>query len=147
MREEAAPQSFKMVISRPREHLARGQFNSGRMIAPSRSRLCCSRVPPSRPRPPPIRAFLFLSVSPLSIQSARCHPIPLARTCYIPGKRGLARLSIARISFYEGPARPPARSPLSDLFVSRTLSLPSPLPMARSSLSNPRIIPMEIASR
>lgn len=29
--------SFKMVISRPREHLARGQFNSGRMIAPSRS--------------------------------------------------------------------------------------------------------------
>lgn len=26
-----------MVISRPREHLARGQFNSGRMIAPSRS--------------------------------------------------------------------------------------------------------------
>jgi hypothetical protein len=27
----------KMVISRPREHLARGRFNSGRMIAPSRS--------------------------------------------------------------------------------------------------------------
>lgn len=28
--------SFKMVISQPREHLACGQFNSGRMIAPFR---------------------------------------------------------------------------------------------------------------
>jgi len=43
--------SFKMVISRPREHYARGQFNSGRMIAPSR--WCCP--------------FIFLCL-PLSIQ-------------------------------------------------------------------------------
>lgn len=34
--------SFKMVISRLREHLARGQFNSGWMIAPSH--LCCPSI-------------------------------------------------------------------------------------------------------
>lgn len=60
--------SFKMVISRPHEHLARGQFNSGRMIAPSRS-YC---------------PFIFLRL-PLSIQSAT--PSDLVRTRYTPRAR------------------------------------------------------------
>lgn len=56
--------SFKMVISRPREHLARGQFNSGRMIAPSRSYcpFIFLRLPLSiRPTTPadPVRTRLY----------------------------------------------------------------------------------------
>lgn len=64
-----ARRSFKMVISRLREHLARGQFNSGWMIAPSH--LC--RVP------------LFFSVClclpGISSDSAR------SNSFYIPGAR------------------------------------------------------------
>lgn len=54
-----------MVISRPREHLARGQFNSGWMIAPSRS-YC---------------PFIFLRL-PLSIRRAT-PPDPRSNTRYI----------------------------------------------------------------
>lgn len=67
---ESARCCFKMVISRPREHFARGQFNSGRMITPS----------PSSPLPSPsFCPFIFLHL-PLSTQSSNVSRFPFIRT-------------------------------------------------------------------
>lgn len=111
--------SFKMVISRLREHYACGQFNSGRMIPPSR--WYCP--------------FIFLRLPLSIIPSLGCHPIPLVRTRYIAG-RDLA--TSIRSSFSKG--RPPARASVwSPLFY--FFSRPN------GAFLSPRIIPIEIASR
>lgn len=107
--------SFKMVISRLREHFARGQFNSGRMIAPSRS-YCPT--------------FIFLRL-PLPIQTRMSSDSARSNSLYIPG--ATLRLPSAR-SFFEGsPARKSLctidSSPSSPLYffprASMAFSLPS----------------------
>lgn len=94
--------SFKMVISRPREHFARGQFNSGRMIA--RSRFPAAAVP-----------FSFLRFSAFVYPGLGCHPIPLVRTrIYTPARPcdfSIAR-SLCRFFFFsnDSPVRRSRRS-------------------------------------
>lgn len=139
--------SFKMVISRPREHFARGQFNSGRMIAPSRS------------LPSPLLSLLVFSVSRLCLYPGPgCHPIPLVRTRYIPRARP-CDFSIAfalsflfrRIRLSSLPLPPPDPVALAPLYhrLSRPLSIFFPHTGANGAARflSPRIISMEIASR
>lgn len=115
--------SFKMVISRPHEHLARGQFNSGRMIAPSRS-YC---------------PFIFLRL-PLSIQSAT--PSDLVRTRYTPRARLCDFHPLA--SFSKG--RSLVRAFAKGRLFRPSFCTFSPLAPQWLFLS-PQIISMEIASR
>lgn len=117
--------SFKMVISRLREHLARGQFNSGWMIAPSH--LCCPSIFLRLPLSTPVRDIIrFRSFKLVLYTRGATLRLPSARFFFSRKNR----LSLA---------------PLYDRF--SFISFLSRTPMALQRFLSPRIISMEIASR
>lgn len=75
--------SFKMVISRLREHLARGQFNSGWMIAPSH--LCCPSIFLRLPLSTPVRDIIrFRSFKLVLYTQGATLRLPSARFFFSP---------------------------------------------------------------
>lgn len=125
--------SFKMVISRLREHLARGQFNSGWMIAPSH--LCCPSIFLRPPLSTPVRGIIrFRSFELVLYTRGATLRLPSAHFFFSP-----------RVG---SPSPSPSPS-LSRLCTIDSFILPflSRAPMTLQRFLFPRIISMEIASR